>query len=59
MKAILALAAFATLVACESVVPTEAEKQCRERHGLMIGTTEYKDCVAKLSKAEPELRATK
>ncbi len=59
MKAILALAAFAALVACESVVPTAAEKECRERHGLMIGSTEYKDCVAKLSKAEHELRVTK
>lgn len=57
MKALFAVTAFLALVACKStMVPTAAEKECRERHGLMVGTSEYADCVDQLSHSESELR---
>jgi len=56
MKSLLVLTAFIALVACKSaMVPTAAENECRVRHGLKIGTSEYTDCVSKLSTSENEL----
>lgn len=57
MKTSLALIAFIALVACKSaMVPTAAENECRTKHHLQVGTSEYADCVAKLSNSEAELR---
>lgn len=60
MKTSLALIAFFALVACKSaMVPTAAEDECRMRHNLQPGTSEYADCVKQLSHSESELRHAK
>ena len=52
MKHLLACTALLALMACQHVAaPTAAEKECRDHHGLTIGSDEYRDCVAKLSHA--------
>lgn len=57
MKTILAVTAFLALVACKAAtVPTAADNECRERHGLRIGTAEYADCIENLRHSESELR---
>lgn len=55
MKSLLACTALFALIACETV-PAAAEKECRDRHGLTVGSSEYRDCVSKLSHGEAELR---
>ena len=60
MKSLLIVSVFLALVACKSaMVPTAAEDECRARHNLMPGTTEYADCVKQLSHSESELRHSK
>ncbi len=57
MKSLLILTAFVALVACKSaMVPTASETECRARHNLTPGTSEYADCVKQLSHSESQLR---